>query len=102
MIRGLECAAPRRGRLRLETDLLEMAVLPVSIPDRSLPRLRAGEYGYLATAIIVEPLDAPLIARSAILENLCRLRHATNSLPMPKLTPGAASAPGRKVKAWLT
>jgi hypothetical protein len=49
---------------RAETSLLEIAVLPIRVPDRPVPRIRFGED--LATAVIVEPLSAPFVARSAI------------------------------------
>jgi hypothetical protein len=55
----------------VETNLLEIAVLPIRVPD--CPGIRFGEGRHLATAVIVEPLDAPFVMRSAISENVCWL-----------------------------
>jgi hypothetical protein len=40
---------------RVEADFVKIAVLPIRIPQRPLPRIRPGEDRYLATAVIVEP-----------------------------------------------
>ena len=48
----------------VETNLLEIAVLPIR--DRIARAFGSAKGRHLATAVIVEPLDAPFVARSAI------------------------------------
>jgi|HubBroStandDraft_6_1064221.scaffolds.fasta_scaffold400830_2 hypothetical protein len=56
---------------RAETSLLEIAVLPIRVPDRPVPGSRFGDDRHLATAVIVEPLDAPFVARSLLVAASC-------------------------------
>src|SRR5207248_10055801 len=69
-----------------------MPVLLHGVSQRLSPRVLAGENLQFAMAILVEPLDAPLPRRLAILENIGRLsaglarlcHHGSGSEESPK------------------
>src|SRR6267143_613829 len=73
-----------RRRVRLWLHFLEMTVFLHGVSQRIPPRSRAGENLQFATAIIVEPLDAPLAGCSAVFENLGWVTHSP-SVPSPQL-----------------
>jgi hypothetical protein len=60
-------AQPGPLRIRLGLDFVELAIFPISIAQRPLPRLQAAKHGHLITAVLVHFLNAPIAGRDPIL-----------------------------------
>jgi hypothetical protein len=76
-------------RLRVEADLLEKSILPISVSDRALASIRPGEDRHLAGAVIVYPLNAPFFRVKPIRKDDCWLRHCGELLPHVEANAGA-------------
>jgi hypothetical protein len=62
--------APGALGIRSQADLLEASILVIGIGESAVSRMRAGEDRHLNSAVIVNPLNAPVAGNLAILENL--------------------------------
>src|ERR1043165_5242371 len=85
-----------------------MPVLLHSVPQRLPSCILAAEYLKRGTAAVINPFDAPLARRCAILENICRLsaglgclcHHGSGSLRITQASPRSRACCPASVR-WI-
>jgi hypothetical protein len=96
------------ARSRPKPGFSEMPVLLHSVPQRLPSHVVAAEDLKRGTATVINPFDAPLARRCAILENICRLsagldclrHHGSGSEELPKRRRARGPAAPPRCGGW--